>query len=354
MPVGDLRGHRATARPLPRHRRRERAVLRRRADRRAARRCRAGRAVGACCPGCCSTTSWSHRATRSPSPNPTAPSPSSCCWRSRSRWPPWSTARPTAPAKPGARRRRPNCWRCSPVRCLRGADLTTLLERVRETYSQRAVSLLREDPRGERTSSPAWVQDPCVDVDSADTAIEVGDDEFWLLMAGKKLAARDRRVLGAVAKQAAGPGPAARAHRGGGQGRGDRPGRRTAPLAAVGGQPRPAHAAGRRQGRGVQPAQRRRRLLPRGHRRTAGHRRGVDRPADRAGRQPARLVAAGRRRGQARPAPGVPRGGGAARAARNQQGRNGFGAPGSTGSRSTSATPSCWPTPDCWSGCWST
>jgi two-component system, OmpR family, sensor histidine kinase KdpD len=86
---------------------------------------------------------------------------------------------------------------------LRGADLDTLLDRLRETYSQRAVSLLREGPDG-----PAIVgcvgKDPCVDVDTADTAIEVGDDEFWLLMAGKKLAARDRRVLGAVAKQAAG------------------------------------------------------------------------------------------------------------------------------------------------------
>ncbi|HYP96509.1 MAG TPA: DUF4118 domain-containing protein, partial [Mycobacterium sp.] len=83
---------------------------------------------------------------------------------------------------------------------LRGADLDTLLERVRETYSQRAVSLLREG-----TGIVGCVgKDPCVDVDTADTAIEVGDDEFWLLMAGRKLAARDRRVLGAVAKQAAG------------------------------------------------------------------------------------------------------------------------------------------------------
>jgi two-component system sensor histidine kinase KdpD len=86
---------------------------------------------------------------------------------------------------------------------LRGADLDTLLERVRETYSQRAVSLLREGPDG--TAVVGCVgKDPCVDVDTADTAIEVGDDEFWMLMAGKKLAARDRRVLGAVAKQAAG------------------------------------------------------------------------------------------------------------------------------------------------------
>ena len=36
-----------------------------------------------------------------------------------SRWrsPRWSTARPAAPGRPGARRRRPNCSRCSPDRC---------------------------------------------------------------------------------------------------------------------------------------------------------------------------------------------------------------------------------------------
>ncbi|PRI12917.1 sensor histidine kinase [Mycobacterium shigaense] len=90
---------------------------------------------------------------------------------------------------------------------LRGADLETLLERVRETYSQRAVSMLREqsddhDKNGYIVASVG--RDPCVTVDSADTAIEVGDDEFWMLMAGKKLSARDRRVLTAVAKQAAG------------------------------------------------------------------------------------------------------------------------------------------------------
>jgi two-component system sensor histidine kinase KdpD len=83
---------------------------------------------------------------------------------------------------------------------LRGADLDTLLERVRETYSQRAVSLLRE---GSGIVGCVGT-DPCVDVDTADTAIEVGDDEFWMLMAGRKLSTRDRRVLGAVAKQAAG------------------------------------------------------------------------------------------------------------------------------------------------------
>src|ERR1700754_3917974 len=93
---------------------------------------------------------------------------------------------------------------------LRGADLETLLERVRETYSQRAVSMLREPSDEDRAGGKkgdivACVgNDPCVAVDSADTAIEVGDDEFWMLMAGRKLSARDRRGLSAVAKQDAG------------------------------------------------------------------------------------------------------------------------------------------------------
>lgn len=86
---------------------------------------------------------------------------------------------------------------------LRGANLTTLLERLRETYSQRAVSLLREQ-NGTAEIVACVGTKPCAEVDTADTAIEVGDDEFWLLMAGRKLAARDRRVLSAVAKQAAG------------------------------------------------------------------------------------------------------------------------------------------------------
>ncbi|OBF20409.1 histidine kinase [Mycobacterium kubicae] len=90
---------------------------------------------------------------------------------------------------------------------LRGADLETLLERVRETYAQRTVSMLRERADDDRRRSElvaAVGAQPCTSVDSADTAIEVGDDEFWMLMAGRQLSARDRRVLGAVAKQAAG------------------------------------------------------------------------------------------------------------------------------------------------------
>ena len=86
---------------------------------------------------------------------------------------------------------------------LRGADLPALLERVREVYGQRAVSLLRGGPAG---ATPVAVvgTDPCTRADDADTAIEVGEDEFWLLLAGRLTAARDRRVLGAVARQAAG------------------------------------------------------------------------------------------------------------------------------------------------------
>lgn len=93
---------------------------------------------------------------------------------------------------------------------LRGADLETLLERVRETYAQRTVSMLRETDDtlragGKKTEVVACVgREPCVTIDSADTAIEVGDDEFWMLLAGRKLSARDRRVLSAVARQAAG------------------------------------------------------------------------------------------------------------------------------------------------------
>ncbi|WNG80938.1 sensor histidine kinase KdpD [Mycobacterium sp. ITM-2016-00316] len=86
---------------------------------------------------------------------------------------------------------------------LRGADPAALLERVREVYSQGSVSLLREHA-GDAEVVACAGSDPCVTVDSADTAIEAGDEEFWLLLSGRRLAARDRRVLGAVARQAAG------------------------------------------------------------------------------------------------------------------------------------------------------
>ena len=86
---------------------------------------------------------------------------------------------------------------------LRGADLATLLERVREAYSQRAVCLVRDvDGHFEPVASVG--KDPCATVDSADTAVKVGDEEFWMLMSGRGLTGRDRRVLSVVATQAAG------------------------------------------------------------------------------------------------------------------------------------------------------
>ncbi|QZT61865.1 sensor histidine kinase [Mycolicibacterium austroafricanum] len=90
---------------------------------------------------------------------------------------------------------------------LRGADLNTLLERVREAYSQHSVTLVRGEAHGGGLVGCAG-SEPCVTVETADTAIEVGSrddpEEFWLLLAGRRLDARDRRVLGAVANQAAG------------------------------------------------------------------------------------------------------------------------------------------------------
>jgi two-component system, OmpR family, sensor histidine kinase KdpD len=86
---------------------------------------------------------------------------------------------------------------------LRGADLATLLERVREAYSQRAVCLVR-DVDGHLVPVASVGKDPCATVDSADTAVKVGEEEFWLLLSGRALTGRDRRVLSVVATQAAG------------------------------------------------------------------------------------------------------------------------------------------------------
>jgi two-component system sensor histidine kinase KdpD len=86
---------------------------------------------------------------------------------------------------------------------LRGADLATLLERVREAYSQRAVCVVR-DVDGRQVPVASVGKDPCATVDSADTAVKVGDEEFWMLLSGRALTGRDRRVLSVVATQAAG------------------------------------------------------------------------------------------------------------------------------------------------------
>ncbi|MBU3063817.1 sensor histidine kinase KdpD [Nocardia sp. NEAU-G5] len=82
---------------------------------------------------------------------------------------------------------------------LHGADLPDLLEHARETFGMRAVSLANGD------DVVACVgEEPARRVKDADTAIEAGDDEHWLLLNGHSLTAADRLVLGAVANQAAG------------------------------------------------------------------------------------------------------------------------------------------------------
>jgi two-component system sensor histidine kinase KdpD len=83
---------------------------------------------------------------------------------------------------------------------LRGADLPALLEKVRETYAQQAVSMIR---RGHGVVSSVG-PDPLTAVDEADTVCEVNDGEYALALRGDELHARDRRVLLAVANQAVG------------------------------------------------------------------------------------------------------------------------------------------------------
>ena len=83
---------------------------------------------------------------------------------------------------------------------LRGADLPALLERVRETYSQRAVSLVQ----GSTGVVAAVGTEPPESAESADTALEVEDGDYWLLLAGEMPQGRDRRVLAVVANQAVG------------------------------------------------------------------------------------------------------------------------------------------------------
>lgn len=82
---------------------------------------------------------------------------------------------------------------------LRGGDLDALLERVRETYSQRAVSIVRDG-----SVLHAVGEQPPTTVDDADTAVETPDGSTTLLLAGTRTGARDRRVLTAVANQARG------------------------------------------------------------------------------------------------------------------------------------------------------
>jgi two-component system sensor histidine kinase KdpD len=87
---------------------------------------------------------------------------------------------------------------------LSGEDLTGLLERVRETYDQDAVSIVRVGGREPDVVEAAVGDDPPAHADAADTVCVVPGGEFALLLRGPTLGGRDRRVLVAVAIQAAG------------------------------------------------------------------------------------------------------------------------------------------------------
>lgn len=86
---------------------------------------------------------------------------------------------------------------------LRGADVPVLLEKVRETYGQRGAGLVREGDDGIEVLGTAGAEPPLT-LESADTIGEVEGSRYALLLAGPQLRPRDRRILLAVAGQAAG------------------------------------------------------------------------------------------------------------------------------------------------------
>jgi two-component system sensor histidine kinase KdpD len=81
---------------------------------------------------------------------------------------------------------------------LRGSrPLPALLERLRETFTLRSVTLL------ERGAVVAYVGDqPCTSPADADAEVEV-DDDLVMLLRGRRLAASDRRIVEAFAAQSA-------------------------------------------------------------------------------------------------------------------------------------------------------
>nr|WP_040795206.1 sensor histidine kinase KdpD [Nocardia higoensis] len=86
---------------------------------------------------------------------------------------------------------------------LRGADVPALLEKVRETYAQRGVALVRTGENGPEVLGTAGASPPAT-VETADTVGELDDSSYALLLSGPRLRPRDRRILLAVAGQAAG------------------------------------------------------------------------------------------------------------------------------------------------------
>ena len=87
---------------------------------------------------------------------------------------------------------------------LGGADVSALLERVRETYDQEGVSLVRRVDRGSPEIVEKVGSNPPAAEGDAVTVCPVPDGRFELWLNGPKLGGRDRRVLISVATQAAG------------------------------------------------------------------------------------------------------------------------------------------------------
>ncbi len=87
---------------------------------------------------------------------------------------------------------------------LGGADVPALLERVRETYDQTAVSIVRRAGRGQTVVEASVGVSPPENAAQADTVCTVSDGDFELLLRGPRVAASDHTVLDSVATQAAG------------------------------------------------------------------------------------------------------------------------------------------------------
>lgn len=87
---------------------------------------------------------------------------------------------------------------------LGGEGLDGLLARVRETYEQEAVSIVRLGHREPNIIEGSVGDTPPVAAGEADTVCPVPGGEFEMLLRGKTLGGRDRRPLTAVATQAAG------------------------------------------------------------------------------------------------------------------------------------------------------
>lgn len=85
---------------------------------------------------------------------------------------------------------------------LDGAGVAGLLDRVRETYQQGAVAVVRRDDRVE-TVVQSVGDDPPEGAAAADTVCPAAGGEYALLLRGPEVGTADQRVLAAVASQVA-------------------------------------------------------------------------------------------------------------------------------------------------------